>query len=177
VPEKKVANFGISGLPGPDGVRVFEQSGGSSACYRAIQPIPAPLSGVYGSIRERIDGTYASGEFMHIHIRAHRWVVWWFFVGVICGIFALTNIFLRDLSRTQDKVILLIGVLHWVLGGFVCYAWEGIEIRKPAAPGGSPRASESFEQEEWHPASDFVLPGNHRSVLLPPRYHGRSAPR
>ncbi len=99
---------------------------------------------------------------MHIHVRVHRWVIWWVYVGVICGVFALTNIFLRDFTRTQDKVILLIGALHWVLGGFVCYAWEGIQIGEPVRRSESHRLTASVHPEEGHPASDFLLPGNGR---------------
>ena len=61
-------------------------------------------------------------------IRVHHWVIWWFFVGVACGIVALLNIFFRDLTQTQERAILLLGVLHWVLGGLVCYAFEGIQV-------------------------------------------------
>jgi len=70
---------------------------------------------------------------MHIHVRVHRWVRWWFYVGVVCGVVALANIGDRDLSRTQDKIIILIGAVHWLLGGLVCYAYEGIRIEKASA--------------------------------------------
>ena len=65
-----------------------------------------------------------------LHVR--RWVVWWFYVGVVCGAVALANIFLRHFTRTQDEVILFLGVLHWILGGLVCWAWEGVKFEKPA---------------------------------------------
>ncbi|HVW85575.1 MAG TPA: hypothetical protein VHB50_12885 [Bryobacteraceae bacterium] len=105
---------------------------------------------------------------MHLNVRIHHWVLWWFYVGVVCGAVALVNIFTRDLSRTQDKFILIIGVLHWALGGLVCYASEGIRIERPYQPEGHITPARR-EPEEWHPASDFVLPGNRKS-LLPPRH-------
>lgn len=65
-----------------------------------------------------------------LHVR--RWVVWWFYVGVGCGAIALANIFFRQLTRTQDEVILSLGVFHWILGGLVCWAWEGVKLEKAA---------------------------------------------
>jgi hypothetical protein len=106
---------------------------------------------------------------MHIHLRVHRWVLWWFYVGVACGAVALVNIFVRDLTRTQERVILAMGVWFWLLGGIVCYACEGIQIAAPpqkAAPIETPIVE---QQKEWHPASDFVFPG-HRRRFLPPKY-------
>jgi hypothetical protein len=72
---------------------------------------------------------------MHIHVRIQHWVLWWFSVGVVVGAIALTNILLRDLSRSQERAILLIGVLNWLLGGIVCYGYDGIRIEKPGRPG------------------------------------------
>jgi hypothetical protein len=34
----------------------------------------------------------------HIHLRIHHWVLWWFGVGIVCGVVALVNIFSRDLA-------------------------------------------------------------------------------
>jgi len=65
---------------------------------------------------------------MHIHLWIHRWVLWWFYVGVACGVVALVNILTRDLTRIQERIILVIGVLFWLMGGLVCYACEGIQI-------------------------------------------------
>lgn len=104
----------------------------------------------------------------HIHIRIHRWVIWWLCLGIVCGVVALVNIFFRDLTRMQDKIILIVGILHWVLGGLVCWAYDGIKIT-PVLPA-QPHPSAPIEDtREWHSASDFILPGTRKS-LLPPRY-------
>jgi len=107
-------------------------------------------------------------EVMHVHIWIHRWVRWWAYLGIVCGAVALVNIFSRDLSRTQDRVILLIGVAHWVLGGLVCYACDGIRIEIPKQPRPN-QTTRTRELTEWHAASDFLLPG-HRKSLLPPHH-------
>jgi hypothetical protein len=106
---------------------------------------------------------------MHFHVRIHRWVLWWFYLGVAGGVVALTNILGRDLSRTQDKVILLIGVAHWALGGLVCYACDAIRIAARSQKPNNNEPPRVWERQEWHPASDFLLPGNRKS-LLPPRH-------
>jgi len=104
----------------------------------------------------------------HIHIRVHRWVVWWLCLGVIFGAIALVNILFRDLTRTQDKIILIVGIVHWILGGVVCWAFDGITIHASPPPVRSqPAGTEALR--EWHSASDFVQPGGRKS-LLPPRY-------
>jgi hypothetical protein len=104
----------------------------------------------------------------HIHIRIHRWVIWWLCLGVVFGAIALVNILFRELTRAQDKVILLIGIVHWVLGGVVCWAFEGVKITSvPPLKRHLPAPIE--DTREWHSASDFVQPGNRKS-LLPPRF-------
>ena len=65
------------------------------------------------------------------YVQVHRWVLWWFWLGVILGAIALANILLRDLPRTQEQILLGVGVIHWLLGGIVCYAVEGIRFEKP----------------------------------------------
>ena len=104
---------------------------------------------------------------MHIHVRIHHWVLWWFYTGAILGVIAVVNILTRDLTRAQDRIILVIGLLFWILGGLVCHAYEGIQIQPP---GKSPDRTHTIidNQKEWHPASDFVLPGHKRR--LPPRF-------
>lgn len=103
----------------------------------------------------------------HIHVRIHRWVIWWLFMGVVCGAVALLNILLRDLTHTQEKAILAVGIVNWVLGGIVCWASEGIKIQVPPQP--ERHETRTEEAREWHPPSDFVLPGGRKS-LLPPKY-------
>lgn len=105
---------------------------------------------------------------MSIRLRMQRWVMWWIYVGIVCGVVALVNILGRDLSRTQDKVILLVGIAHWVIGGLVCYACDAIRVEQSSEPKHR-EAAKQWEGTEWHPASDFLLPGNKKS-LLPPKY-------
>jgi hypothetical protein len=71
---------------------------------------------------------------MQIHVRIHHWVLWWFGVGIVCGVIALVNIFTRDLTRIQDRVVLAIGVLFWLLGGLVCYAYDSVQIEGYSHP-------------------------------------------
>ena len=104
----------------------------------------------------------------HIHIRIHRWVLWWLCLGVVLGAIALVNILFRDLTRMQDKFILLVGIVHWVLGGVVCWAFEGITVQVTPPPERK-QVARIDTSREWHPASDFILPGSRKS-LLPPRY-------
>lgn len=105
---------------------------------------------------------------MHVHLRIHHWVLWWFYVGVVLGVVAVVNILMRDLARPQERAILILGLLFWVLGGFVCHAFDGIRVvasRKPHQQA----AKETIRDrdKEWHPASDFVLPGSHKHLLPP----------
>jgi hypothetical protein len=64
----------------------------------------------------------------HIHVLIHRWVIWWLCLGVVVGAVALVNILFRDLTRTQDKVILVVGIMHRVLGGIVCRSEENVRL-------------------------------------------------
>jgi hypothetical protein len=102
----------------------------------------------------------------HIHIQIHRWVAWWLALGVIFGAIALVNILLRDLTHTQEKVIVFLGVLHWVLGGLVCWTLGSAKIA-PTTPTAVKRLDQTDRSREWHPASDFVLPGGRKSILPP----------
>jgi hypothetical protein len=106
--------------------------------------------------------------------RVHRWVLWWFYVGVVCGIVAVSTILLRDLTRTQEHILIFLGITHWLLGGLVCWACEGIQMEKPMPPGDRQSAvdtqSESMDaKQEWHPASDFLIPGTGHTILPPSR--------
>ena len=114
---------------------------------------------------------------MHVHVRIHRWVIWWFYVGVICGVVALANILGRDLTRSQERLLLLVGAAHWLLGGIICYACEGIRFNAPPKKTTLERESRpALRQDEWHSASDFLLPGNRKSLLkdyLQHHHHAR----
>ena len=101
-----------------------------------------------------------------VHFR--RWVLWWIYTGIVCGIVALVNILFRDLSSLQIAIVIGMGVLFWTVGGIVAYGYGGVRIVSglPAAPGPEIRNS---PQQEWHAASDFLLPGTRRT-LLPPRH-------
>jgi len=73
---------------------------------------------------------------MHIHLRIHRWVVWWFYVGIVCGVIAVINILGHNLTGFQDRILIIFGAAHWLLGGLVCWAFEGIKVeeRRQAPP-------------------------------------------
>jgi len=104
---------------------------------------------------------------MHIHLRIHRWVVWWFYIGLVCGVVALANIFSRNLTRSQEDIVLILGVIHWVLGGLVCYSFDGIKIQSPksAPKPDRPANARPKDEKEWHPASDFLQPGWRKRLL------------
>jgi hypothetical protein len=105
---------------------------------------------------------------MHVHLRIHHWVLWWFYVGVVLGLVMVVNILMRDLTRTQERGILILGLLFWVLGGFVCHAFEGVRVVPPRGPDQQSTKEPIGEPEkEWHPASDFVFPGRHKHLLPP----------
>ena len=46
---------------------------------------------------------------MHIHLRIQRWVVWWFYVGVVCGVIALSIILGHQFTRAQEETLTLVG--------------------------------------------------------------------
>jgi hypothetical protein len=104
---------------------------------------------------------------MHLHLRIHHWVVWWFGIGLLCGIVAVVNILSRNLTRTQEDVVLVIGAIHWILGGFVCYAFEGVRVETPSKPEKpvAPSAPHLSEEKEWHFASEFLQPGRRKRLL------------
>ncbi len=106
---------------------------------------------------------------MHIHLKVQHWVLWWFYLGIIGGAIALANILWRDLSPEQIKLVLALGVLNWVLGGAICYCYDGVKIDDAAQRHHTPISPAGTPKSEWHAASDFVLPGGRKS-LLPPKY-------
>lgn len=103
---------------------------------------------------------------MHIHLRIQRWVVWWFYVGVFCGVVALSIILGHQFTRSQEEILLLLGVAHWLLGGIICWAFDSVRVESrqtPAPPAQKP--PKVTVDTEWHPASDFLLPGGRHSLL------------
>jgi hypothetical protein len=106
---------------------------------------------------------------IHIHIHIRRWVLWWFYVGLALGVIAISNVLGRDLTRQQDHVILAMGVIHWVLGGLVCYAFDSVRIERTSQPPAQRPVPKVEPGNEWHSPSDFVFPGGRKSVL-PPKY-------
>ena len=104
---------------------------------------------------------------MSVHIRVHHWVIWWFWLGVVFGAVALVNILVRDLPRTEDRVVLLVSALFWVIGGVFCFALEGVKLESRSDWAGrrnsaGPRLGADCES---HAASDFLLPGTRKSLL------------
>ena len=110
---------------------------------------------------------------LHFHLRLQRWVVWWFYVGIVCGVIALANILSRQLSEAQIKVLLAFGVLHWLLGGVICYCVEGVKLVPPRDQAVQPPSPGAPPDAEWHSASDFLLPGTHKSILPPGYWRSR----
>jgi hypothetical protein len=110
-------------------------------------------------------------SFLNRRVRIHRWVLWWMVVGIVCGVVAVTNILERNLSRAQERVLLAMGVMNWILGGLVCYACDGIRLVEPPHPSHKTelKALPSHDQDRSYAPSEFILPGNRKS-LLPPKY-------
>lgn len=103
---------------------------------------------------------------MHMHLRIQRWVVWWFYLGVICGVIALAIIFGDNFTRSQERILLLIGTAHWLLGGIVCWAFDSVKMEaRHAEPPVTQKPPKSGVETEWHSPSDFLLPGGRQSVL------------
>jgi len=103
---------------------------------------------------------------MHMHLRVHRWVAWWAYVGVVCGAIAVVNMLGHDLTATQDRVLILLGAAHWILGGIVCWAFDGVKVEPaPTKPERAGEARNERLEREYHPASDFLLPGGRHSLL------------
>jgi hypothetical protein len=49
-------------------------------------------------------------------------------LGIAGGVVALLNILGRHLTRGTEDILLVLGIMHWFLGGLVCWALEGIQI-------------------------------------------------
>ena len=103
---------------------------------------------------------------MHVHLRVRRWVIWWMNVGIVCGVIALVNILGHRLTGTQDRILIIFGAAHWLLGGLVCWAFEGVKFephrRTPPPPVQGPETTPPVQS---YSASDFLLPGNGQSLL------------
>ena len=104
---------------------------------------------------------------MHIHLRVRRWVLWWVYVGIACGAVAIVNILGHHLTGTQDRILILLGAAHWLLGGLVCWAFDGvrIETRPPSIVPEISKTAQDASATEFHSPSDFLLPGSRRSML------------
>jgi hypothetical protein len=102
---------------------------------------------------------------MHMHLRIQRWVVWWFYVGVVCGVIALSVMVGHNFTGAQDRTLLLLGVAHWLLGGIICWAFDSVRVepRSPSPPAQKP--PKISVEKEWHPASDFLMPGGKHSLI------------
>jgi hypothetical protein len=92
-------------------------------------------------------------------LRIRRWVMWWFSTGVICGVIAVSIILGDNLTPPQEKVVLLIGAAHWLLGGIVCWAFASVKVETLDTPPGAQKSADNAPERFWHPASDFLLPG------------------
>lgn len=99
-----------------------------------------------------------------MHLRIRRWVKWWFAIGIICGVIAVSIILGDNLTPPQEKIVLLIGAAHWLLGGIICWAFASVKM-EPRSPEAAQKASASIPERFWHPASDFLLPGRRQSIL------------
>ena len=104
---------------------------------------------------------------MHIHVQIKRWVIWWVYVGAICGVIAGANILGHNLTVFQERLLLVVGSAFWLLGGVVCWAYEAVAVEPPAPtpPPATAKAAKLTSETEWHPASDFLLPGRGRTLL------------
>ena len=106
-------------------------------------------------------------------VLVHRWVLWWFYLGVVFGAVALSNILFGNLTRTDEHILLIVGAIHWILGGLVCWALEGIRVERPAQRHmGNPGVG-AGDKREWHAASEFVFPGATHPLLPPSRRQQR----
>src|ERR1035441_9868468 len=103
---------------------------------------------------------------MNIHLRVRRWGIMWIYVGVVCGAIAVVNILGHQLTGAQDRLFVILGAAHWLLGGIVCWAFEGIKV-EPGRPSPPPieKPLNAAPGTEWHPASDFLLPGGSQRLL------------
>ena len=91
--------------------------------------------------------------------------MWWFCIGIICGVIALSVILGDNLTPPQEKLVLLIGAAHWLLGGIVCWAFESVKVEAKETAPAAQKSPANTPEHDWHPASDFLLPGGRQSIL------------
>lgn len=104
---------------------------------------------------------------MNIRLRVHRWVTWWFYVGIVCGAIAVVNLLGHHLTPAQDRLLIILGAAHWVLGGIVCWAFEGIafEQKQPKVMPLQQAQSDPSSETRSYAASEFLYPGRRQSLL------------
>ena len=97
-----------------------------------------------------------------LRIRIRRWVMWWFSIGIVCGVIAISIILGDHLTPRQEKIVVLIGAAHWLLGGIVCWAFASVRVETRDTPPAPQAPADNTPESYWHPASDFLLPGGRR---------------
>ncbi len=89
---------------------------------------------------------------IHLHIRVQRWVIWWLYVGIVCGVVATVNILSWNFTRSQEDIVLMVGLLFWSVGGLICWGLDGVHFQG-AQPRGTPSgASEQRSENKAVPA-------------------------
>jgi hypothetical protein len=91
--------------------------------------------------------------------------MWWLSIGVICGVIAVSIILGDNLTPPQERIVLLIGAAHWLLGGIVCWAFESVKVETRNKPPQPVIHVDTTPESYSHPASDFLLPGRSNSIL------------
>ena len=102
---------------------------------------------------------------MDIHVRIQRWVIWWICLGLVFGFIAVANMLGRNLSRSQEDVLWVVGALNWFLGGIICWSLRAVQVHRVDKSAPHPDVP---NEKEWHPPSDFVIPGARH--VLPPEW-------
>jgi hypothetical protein len=99
--------------------------------------------------------------------RSHRWVLWWFEVGLGIAVVTLPNLPYLNLTRSEERLLFILCAVHWLLAGLICWAFADM---KSAVVWAQPPKAAPFanvpEEREWHPASEFRLPGSVK-ILVP----------
>jgi hypothetical protein len=103
---------------------------------------------------------------MRFQTRIQHWIVDWLWLGMVCIIVALVNIFARPFSDRTASLVLFFTGLSWVIGGIICYGFEGIKPPLPSGKAHSETPAGDAPVQEWHSASDFVIPGTRKTFIL-----------